>query len=112
MYSLAVSHINDMVPEDAFVGSAAAFLFVSGIGLVAGPPIVSAAIDQFGSEAYWITLGSFYAPVALFAVYRVVNFARRPEEPYIPTPVRVSPLFAEIMDEDHQADRPADQPNR
>ncbi|MDH3306936.1 MAG: MFS transporter, partial [Acidimicrobiia bacterium] len=72
-YSLAISHINDVVPRDGFVGSAATFLFINGVGAIIGPIAVSGAMAWTGPTGYWWVLALFYAPVAVMAVYRIAR---------------------------------------
>ncbi len=102
MYSLAMSHINDMVPTGGFVASAAAFLFVSGIGSIAGPPVVSAALELFGPVGYWWSLAAFFGPIALFSVYRIARHARVAEHGFASIPPRVSPLIGRLIEPSEQ----------
>ncbi|MFQ5529063.1 MAG: MFS transporter [Gemmatimonadota bacterium] len=100
MYSLAISHINDTTPDDSFVGSAAAFVFISGIGAVAGPLVVSGAFEVLGLEGYWWSLGLFYLPVALLALYRIIGTPRvRRSRRHATVPYRVSPVMGNIIGE-------------
>jgi len=103
MYSLAISHINDTTPPDEFVGAAAAFMFISGIGAVAGPLVVSVAFDIFGPEGFWWSLGAFFAPVAAFALYRIIVRSRVTGSRFALVPHRVSPVMGSII-EDYDAE--------
>ncbi len=98
MYSLAISHVNDTTPSGSFVASAAAFLFVSGLGSIAGPLIVSGALGRAGSRGYWWSLAGFYAPVAVLALYRIIRTARGREGRFTPLPTRVSPVMGRIIE--------------
>jgi len=103
MYSLSISYINDTTPSHEFVGAAAAFLFVSGIGAIAGPLAVSWAMDEVGAEGYWWSLAAFYAPVAGLALYRILIRARYKEQRFVPVPHRTSPVIGSII-EDYEAE--------
>ncbi len=100
MYSLAVSFINDTTPDTDFVASAAAFLFISGIGSIAGPLFVSAGLEIAGTDGYWWSLAVFYAPVAMLALYRIVTTARiKTQSRTAVVPPRFSPVMGQIIDD-------------
>ena len=62
MYSLAVSHINDIVRDDQLVSTAAGVLFVYGAGSIVGPIITSVLMTLFGPAGYLWSLSGFFAP--------------------------------------------------
>jgi MFS family permease len=108
MYSLAISYVNDTTPDTDFVGSAAAFIFVSGIGSIAGPLFIAAALELLGTNGYWWSLALFYTPVAVVALYRIVSTARIKTQGRIAfVPPRISPVMGRIIDDyESQPDEP------
>lgn len=99
MYSLAMSYIHDTTPGDSFVGSAAAFMLVSGIGSIAGPLIVSGAMGVFDDEGYWWSLAAMFTPVAVLALYRMITRARVRYRPYVPVAYRSSPVIGYLIED-------------
>ncbi|NHZ70911.1 MAG: MFS transporter, partial [Proteobacteria bacterium] len=59
MYSLAVSHVNDLMPEDKLVAAAAGIVFVFGVGSVVGPLSVSILMEVLGPVGFFWGLGAY-----------------------------------------------------
>ncbi len=93
MYSLAISHINDVVPADGFVASAAAYLFITGAGAIVGPLITESMMSALGTPGYWWSHALFYAPVAVVAVHRILRRALPNRGVFAPVPARMSPVL-------------------
>lgn len=105
MYSLAVSQINDVIPEQQLVAAAAGIVFVYGIGSVVGPLTVSWLMAAFGPTGYLWGLAGFFLPVALYGLARVMFMARPIQRRFISLPARSSTaaaLLAEPSDDDQQ----------
>lgn len=98
MYSLAVSHINDMIPEDQLVQTAAGIVFVFGIGSVVGPLTISVAMTVFGPVGYLWGLAAFFLPVTVYALVRVVFRDRPIQRRFINLPHRSSTAAAMLAD--------------
>ncbi|MDK1019991.1 MAG: MFS transporter, partial [Actinomycetota bacterium] len=62
MYSLAVSHINDVIPKHQLVAVAAGIVFVYGVGSVAGPLAVSILMTALGPVGYLWGLTIAFVP--------------------------------------------------
>lgn len=91
MYSIAISHVNDVVPAGRLVAASAAMLLVNGVGAIAGPLLGTVAISVFGTGAFWWGLGGVHLLLVLFAGYRLAT--RRVvdvdhKRPYLPIPAR------------------------
>ena len=103
MYSLAVSHINDIVRDDQLVSTAAGVLFVYGAGSIVGPIITSVLMTLFGPAGYLWSLSGFFAPVAAYSLYRVATKARPGQQSFVSLPPRTSVVAATLAET-----RPAD----
>ncbi|HSR46168.1 MAG TPA: MFS transporter [Acidimicrobiia bacterium] len=103
MYSLAVSHINDIVRDDQLVSTAAGVLFVYGAGSIVGPIITSVLMTLFGPAGYLWSLSGFFAPVAAYSLYRLATKARPGQQSFVSLPPRTSVVAATLAET-----RPAD----
>ena len=90
MYSLAVSHINDVVQDDQVVATAAGVLFVYGVGSISGPIIASVLMTVLGPVGYFWSLAAFFAPVAIHSLFRIITKVRPGQRPFINLPSRAS----------------------
>ena len=72
MYSLSVSHVNDVVPEDKLVAASAAMILVNGLGAISSPIIATGALTILGTEGFWIALAVVHGSFGFFASYRVI----------------------------------------
>lgn len=88
MYSLAVSHINDVLDRDQIVGAASAFMFLFGVGAILGPIITAYAMNRIGPVGYFWTIGSYYLPVAMYALWRIGTRAAPAQGQFISLPAR------------------------
>ena len=103
MYSLAVSHINDIVRDDQLVSTAAGVLFVYGAGSIVGPIITSVLMTLFGPAGYLWSLSGFFAPVAAYSLYRLATKARPGQQSFVSLPPGTSVVAATLAET-----RPAD----
>jgi MFS family permease len=82
MYSLSISHINDVLDREQMLGAAAAFMFIFGVGAIIGPIVTAFVMDQLGPRGFFLTIALYYLPVAGYALWRI--FTRRvPNRPDI-----------------------------
>ena len=94
MYSLAVSHVNDVMPENQLVAAAAGIVFVFGIGSVLGPIFVSVLMALLGAVGYFWGLAAFFVPLAIYALILVVFIARPIQRRFVSLPPRSSTAAA------------------
>lgn len=73
MYSLAVSHVNDVVPEDKMVAASAAMIMVNGLGAIAGPIIATISVTILGPVGFWFSLAAVHGTLGVFAGYRLLT---------------------------------------
>jgi MFS family permease len=103
MYSLAVSQVNDLIPEHQLVTAAAGIVFVYGLGSVVGPLVVSVLMTVFGPVGYFWGLAAFFLPLVVYAFVRVVSKTRPIQRGFISLPFRSSSaaaMLAEPVDDE------------
>jgi MFS family permease len=94
MYSLAVSHVNDVMPEHQLVAAAAGLVFLYGVGSVGGPITVSILMSTAGPVGYFWGLAAFFMPLAIYALVRVIFNVRPIQRRFINLPARSSTAAA------------------
>ena len=100
MYSLAVSLINDVLPEHQLVAAAGGIIFVYGIGSIFGPLAASVLMAAIGPVGFLWSLAAFFVPVAVYAVVRILTVVRPSQGRFISLPPRSSMAAPELADED------------
>jgi MFS family permease len=75
MYSLSISHINDVLDREQMLGAAAAFMFIFGVGAIIGPIVTAFVMDRFGPSGFFLTIALYYLPVAGYALWRIFTKA-------------------------------------
>ena len=98
MYSLAVSHVNDVMPQNRLVAAAAGIVFVFGVGSVLGPIVVSLLMAVLGSVGYFWGLAAFFVPLAIYALIRVVFITRPIQRRFVSLPPRSSTAAAMLAE--------------
>ena len=101
MYSLAVSLINDLLPEHQLVPAAGGIIFVYGIGSIVGPLTTSVLMAVIGPVGFLWSLAAFFVPVAIYAVVRTVRVVRPPQRRFISLPPRSSTAAPILADDDN-----------
>lgn len=77
LYSLSLSHVNDLLPAGQAAAASAVFVFVSGVGAISGPLIASYAIDTFGPRGLFWVVGLIHLLLAVFVMARIFIRERR-----------------------------------
>jgi MFS family permease len=103
LYSIAVSHVNDVMPEHQLVAAASGTIFVYGIGSVVGPLVLSVLMEIWGPSGYFWGLAGYFVPLVLYATVRIIVKERPTQRDFVSLPVRSSTaavLLAKPTDED------------
>jgi MFS family permease len=103
MYSVAISHVNDVMPEHELVAAAAGTVFVFGVGSVIGPLLVSVLIQVLGPVGYFWGLALYFVPLVVYALLRIIFNTRPTQREFVNLPPRSSSaavLLAESSDEE------------
>lgn len=80
LYALCAAHMNDFVEPDGYVEAASGLLLVFGAGAVLGPILASALMRFYGGDALFGFTAFVHMSTAAFALYRMRQRARPPEE--------------------------------
>jgi MFS family permease len=89
LYSLALAHANDYLTPDQMIGASSTLILVNGAGAFAGPLLVSALMQAFGSSVFFGCLAAMQLALAAFALYRMTRRGPLPparKTPYVGTP--------------------------
>jgi MFS family permease len=70
IYALCVAHINDHLRPEQMVAASGTVILVNGAGAVAGPLVVSAAMQAVGPAGYFGGLAALHAVLAVFTLWR------------------------------------------
>jgi MFS family permease len=70
LYSLSVSHVNDKLAPSQMVAASSALLLINGTAAAFGPTLTGALMSAFGARAYFGTLGTLTAVLALYDLWR------------------------------------------
>lgn len=98
LYALFIAHTNDALAPEQMVNASGTLVLASGLGLFAGPLLVSQAMAWFGGVGFFGYLVVVHLTVALFAAYRMTRRKPLPVEeqaPYVAV-VRSSTVLTEL----------------
>lgn len=76
LYALCGVHINDYLNPTQMVAASGSIVLLSSLGATIGSPLTAAAMDLFGSSAFYGSIAIMLASIFVFSLWRV---ARRPE---------------------------------
>lgn len=80
VYGITVAHMNDHVEAGGYVEAASGLLLVYAMGAVVGPLVSSSFMQYFGPDAMFGVTALVHLALAGFALYRMRQRARAPEE--------------------------------
>ncbi len=71
IYSLALSHINDVAPQGTTVAVSSLMVLVTGVGAILGPLVAAVVMEAVGPTGLFWMMGAVHAGIAGFAAIRV-----------------------------------------
>ena len=103
LYALLVAYANDYLERDDMAAASGGFLFINGVGAVAGPLFVGWSMETMGAHAYWSFISVLMLTLAVYGLWR----SGQRETPsnvedlvtYAPITARATPVFAELAQE-------------
>lgn len=101
MYSLALSHVVDVLPAGRAVTGSVAIVFLTGVGAIFGPLLASVAMTAIGPSGFFWTITLVHGVIGLFGAYRI---AMRPvlegvkPKPYLSIPARSTYIPRRIIE--------------
>ena len=81
------------------LAASATLVLVSGVGLAIGPTVAAIAMEQYGNQALFYTIGAGELGVGIFAVFRMTRRAAVPLEDqgqFVALSGRGSPVAAQV----------------
>jgi MFS family permease len=97
LYSLIIAYTNDFLQPSDMAAASGGLLFINGLGSMAGPIIIGAAMTRFGSGAFFAYIAALYTLIALYALYRMSKRSTPDEtSPYAPVLPQASPVALEV----------------
>ena len=71
MYSMCIAYANDRLEPEQIVAASGSLVMVAGIGLSTGPILISLLMSEFGQVFYFVGIGSVFALIFIFTLYRM-----------------------------------------
>lgn len=103
LYALLIAYANDNLDRDDMAAASGGFLFINGIGAIAGPLILGWVMSAVSPEAYWLYVGGLMMTLGLYGLWRML---RRPATslvadsvPYAQILASSTPVAAEVAQE-------------
>ena len=75
LYSLIIAYTNDFLDKSDMAAASGGLLFINGLGAMTGPLIIGAAMTRFGPDAFFVYIGTLFALIALYALWRATRRA-------------------------------------
>lgn len=102
LYSLIIAYTNDFLDKSDMAAASGGLLFINGLGAITGPLIIGAAMTRFGPNAFFAYIGTLFAMVAAYAIYRSTRRAApavADTSSYAPMLPQASPVAMEVAQE-------------
>jgi MFS family permease len=100
LYSLIIAYTNDFLEPSDMAAASGGLLFINGLGAMTGPVLIGALMSRFGPDAFFAYIGTLFALIAGYAIYRMT---RRPTpaetSAYAPVLPQASPVALEVAQE-------------
>jgi len=103
LYSLLLAYANDYLEAEDMAAASAGFVFINGLGAVAGPIAVGWIMGLIGPAGFWLFVALLLGGLAAYAGYRMTQRAYttsvEDQVPYAPVLASSSPLAVELAQE-------------
>ncbi|MEO0344059.1 MAG: MFS transporter [Pseudomonadota bacterium] len=73
LYALFLAYTNDYLSAQDMPAASGSLIFTFGLGAILGPLATGWAMEMFGPSGFWIVLGSLFAIIATYALYRMTR---------------------------------------
>lgn len=91
MYSLALSHVVDVLPPGRAVTGSVAVVFLTGVGAILGPVSASVTMKTVGPNGFFWAIAVVHGAIGVYGIFRLVGrpvIPDRSREPYLAVPAR------------------------
>jgi len=75
LYALLLAYTNDSLSAADMPAASGGLVFTFGLGAIAGPLVAGWAMQGLNPYAFWLVLGTTFAAIALYAIYRMTQRA-------------------------------------
>ncbi len=75
LYALLVAYTNDSLSAADMPAASGGLVFTFGLGAIVGPLVAGWAMTELSPYAFWLVLGTTFAAIALYALYRMTQRA-------------------------------------
>lgn len=73
LYALLIAYANDYLDRSDMAAASAGFLFINGVGAIAGPLILGWVMTSVSAEAYWLYVGSQLLALGVYGLWRMTR---------------------------------------
>ena len=101
LYSLALSHVVDVLPAGRAVTGSVAIVFLTGVGAIFGPLLASGMMTALGPPGFFWSITLVHGSIGAFGVYRIVKRPVLPgvkPQPYVSVPARSTYIPRRIVE--------------
>lgn len=98
LYALFLAYTNDFLSVEEMPAASGGLIFTFGLGAIAGPLVTGWTMQTFDPFAFWLVLGTTFAAIALYALYRMTQRPQMPigeTESYLSVLPTASPVAVE-----------------
>lgn len=103
LYALLIAYANDYLDRSDMAAASAGFLFINGVGAIAGPLILGWVMTSVSAEAYWLYVGSQLLALGLYGLWRMTRRKSATQVsdtvPYAPILASATPVAVEVAQE-------------
>ena len=103
LYALLIAYANDHLDRADMAAASGGFLFINGVGAIAGPILVGVIMDGFGVHAYWLFVAVLMMAIAVYGLWRMTRRQTTTSVEdlvsYAPVMAQASPVMVETAQE-------------
>lgn len=101
LYSLALSHVVDVLPAGRAVTGSVAIVFLTGVGAIFGPLFASVLMTAVGPPGFFWSIALIHGSIGAFGFYRILKRPVLPgvkPQPYVSVPARSTYIPRRIVE--------------
>lgn len=91
LYALLIAYANDFLEHDEMPAASAGFIFINGVGAIAGPVLLGWLMGVFGESAFWVAVAAL---MLAMAGYGIVRMLQRPSDTAVEDQTSYAPVMA------------------
>ena len=91
LYALLIAYANDFLEHDEMPAASAGFIFINGVGAIAGPVLLGWLMGVFGASAFWVAVAAL---MLAMAGYGIVRMLQRPSDTAVEDQTSYAPVMA------------------